>query len=284
MKTNANNKLLIYDKKWSYHCSGEGIPCLVIGMSPLYQFPPTSGLTHRLKFIFTSLYWEKEHPDFDVTTLTMHDLACDIDETRKQLGYDKIAVLAHSALGLIALEYALTYPQHNLFNVIIGTPLSFNENYIQERDTFFQKDASSERKEILKQNLVKFEQQKPQLSKDQIFVAEYMAKTPMYWFNPHHDCSHDWEQINFNDMMRTQYFEKILPDYNKKEQYQNITVPIFLALGRYDYAVPYTTLDFVKNLKNFSYNLFMHSAHYPMPEEQELFNQKLLQWLDKIAP
>ena len=34
-------------------------------------------------------------------------------------------------------------------------------------------------------------------------------------------------------------------------------------------------------IQDLSYNLFERSGHFPMVEEQELFDQKLVEWIDR---
>jgi proline iminopeptidase len=47
----------------------------------------------------------------DVSSMTWENLAADADALRQALGFDKWAVLGHSFGGMVALEYALRYPQ-----------------------------------------------------------------------------------------------------------------------------------------------------------------------------
>jgi proline iminopeptidase len=46
-----------------------------------------------------------------VTSMTWENLAADADALRQALGFDRWAVLGHSFGGMVALEYALRYPQ-----------------------------------------------------------------------------------------------------------------------------------------------------------------------------
>jgi proline iminopeptidase len=46
-----------------------------------------------------------------VTSMTWENLTADADELRKELGFDRWAVLGHSFGGHVALEYALRYPE-----------------------------------------------------------------------------------------------------------------------------------------------------------------------------
>jgi len=47
----------------------------------------------------------------EVTSMTWENLTADADALRRTLGFDKWAVLGHSFGGMVALEYALRYPQ-----------------------------------------------------------------------------------------------------------------------------------------------------------------------------
>jgi proline iminopeptidase len=47
----------------------------------------------------------------EVSSMTWENLTADTDELRQTLGFDKWAVLGHSFGGMVALEYALRYPQ-----------------------------------------------------------------------------------------------------------------------------------------------------------------------------
>jgi proline iminopeptidase len=46
----------------------------------------------------------------DVSTMTWENLTADADALRQALGFERWAVLGHSFGGMVALEYALRYP------------------------------------------------------------------------------------------------------------------------------------------------------------------------------
>lgn len=55
---------------------------------------------------------------------------------------------------------------------------------------------------------------------------------------------------------------------------------VFLAVGRYDYGILYCLWDDEKDkLPKLCYNMFKKSGHYPMFEEQALFDKKLIDWI-----
>ena len=77
-------------------------------------------------------------------------------------------------------------------------------------------------------------------------------------------------------------FNVVLKDYDVAQSPERITAPVFLALGRYDYVVPYTLWnDKKEKLPDLSIKLFEKSGHYAMFEEQALFDESLIEWAKK---
>ena len=57
----------------------------------------------------------------DVSSMTWENLTADADALRQALGFEKWAVLGHSFGGMVALEYALRYPQSLSHLVLVDT-------------------------------------------------------------------------------------------------------------------------------------------------------------------
>lgn len=93
---------------------GHGYPLVLMHGGP--------GLDHTSLFAlrpcadqFTLIYYDHRcngHSEgADVSSMTWENLTADADALRQALGFDKWAVLGHSFGGMVALEYALRYPQ-----------------------------------------------------------------------------------------------------------------------------------------------------------------------------
>jgi proline iminopeptidase len=68
--------------------------------------------------------------------------------------------------------------------------------------------------------------------------------------------------------------------YDLAQGPEQITAPVFLGLGRYDYVVPYTLWDKEREkLPHLSFTLFEHSGHTPQLEDSIHFDRKLKEWL-----
>ena len=57
----------------------------------------------------------------DVTTLTWDNLTADADALRQTLGFERWAILGHSFGGMVALEYALRYPDRVSHLMLLDT-------------------------------------------------------------------------------------------------------------------------------------------------------------------
>jgi len=114
----------------------------------------------------------------------------------------------------------------------------------------------------------------------QIWVDNYLSNTPRFWYDWNYDASWVFRNPNFNVDVTNNYYSKIIVDYDPSGRYKEISCPVFIANGKYDFfAVPILWESVVSELSNFSNNIFEKSGHFPMFEEQELFDSKLLKWI-----
>jgi proline iminopeptidase len=95
------------------------------------------------------------------------------------------------------------------------------------------------------------------------------------------DCTPLWEGVETNPEVLLHFFGSVLQKFDAERALAEISVPVFLSLGRHDYAIPYVLWDKYKNRPGFSYNLFKRSGHSPVIEEPEEFNSRLTAFLKK---
>ena len=59
-----------------------------------------------------------------------------------------------------------------------------------------------------------------------------------------------------------------------------IETPVFLSLAKFDFMVPeFMWSDYINKLPALNIYNFNKSGHYPHVEEQELFDEQLLNWI-----
>jgi proline iminopeptidase len=148
-------------------------------------------------------------------------------------------------------------------------------------DEFWESDASAERKMVLKQNWEKItEDELSRMPSKERVVKTYTAMAPKLFFDPTYDLSWIYEVVESNQDIARHLFNVIFKNYDIAKRPGRVEIPVFLAIGRYDYLCPYFLWDDRKDvLPNLSYNLFEKSGHFPMVEEQELFDKKLIKWI-----
>src|SRR5579871_6408227 len=85
---------------------GKGIPCILICLGT----PSFRTLSKKFAEIFTvyssDLYWVKNRALDNPTLMTMDTIVDDIKAVGDALGLEKYVIFAHSAYGIIALEFA----------------------------------------------------------------------------------------------------------------------------------------------------------------------------------
>ena len=266
-----------------YVMEGRGTPCIVLGHAESCRRILSQELRDHFKFVFTDLRNDaRSSSSLESSKITLDTFLDDIDKVRRTLGLDRTAILGHSIYSLLALEYARKYSQNTSHVIMTGfTPYRLAAGVSGE---FWESDASEKRKMILKQNLEKLKEvDLDKMSPKERMVKNYTARTPKLSYDPTYDLSWIYELVDVDseDSYGGPSLFEIFRSYDIAKRPGRITIPVFLAIGRYDYLCPYFTWDNRKDvLPNLSYNLFEKSGHFPMVEEQELFDKKLIEWIN----
>jgi proline iminopeptidase len=265
-----------------YLLEGEGTPCVVTALGPIYRSLFSDRLKQHIQFVHVDFKntWGAEG-DVDLTDVTMETLLDDIDQVRIGLGHERICVLGHSAPGMMPLAYALAYPEHVSHAISIATVPFWNASFGEVQSEFWEADASDVRRaarqrnrEMLPDGVLR------SLTPRDAWILGYVRNGPNYWFDPTYDAYWIFAGQHARVEMVNHFFGVLLADYDLRPRLADITAPVFLAQGRYDYATPHNTWDDVRdNIPDLSYHLFERSAHFPMFEEQELFDELLIEWL-----
>jgi proline iminopeptidase len=262
-----------------YLTEGVGYPCIAVGL----VFPPlfSDRIKQHIRFIFVDYKnsWEAEASQ-DVEKITMDRLVEEVDQVRQALGLEKVCVVGYSLPGLVAIEYLLRHPERVSYGILLGVPPAAR-GLRERRASFWENDASAERKAAYQRNVEKLPDTLLQsLTPRDAFVFRYVRDGPRYFFDPSYDIYWAWAERSFSLDVLNHYFN-LLADYDPRPRLSANTVPIFVAQGRYDYAVPYDLWDEIKGkIPHLRYEFFTRSGHFVSIEEPGLFDQKLVRWLE----
>ena len=264
-----------------YSTRGNGPACLVlssIGTKPYEQQVP-SQLSDDLELVFVDLRGSGLSTG-EPTDLTFDVLAGDLEAVRADLartrGVERVAVLGHSILGILAIEYARRCPASVSHVITVGTPPFADMARMSARATsFFEEDASEERKQILRENMAR-------LPADASMGQHMFAQTPMRFFDARFDAVPLFEGASTKPELIAHLLGALTAGWDVTAGASSLRVPIFHAHGRYDYVVPYVLWDGVaERLPDFTFRLFERSGHQPFFEEPDEFASALKEWMTR---
>lgn len=261
-----------------YSIDGDGIPCVVVGD----PFTPAKALSEDLRrhirFIF--MHSRETVPSESlggIDELNIETFLDDIEELRTSLDLNKICVFGHSIYGLYALAYAQRYPHHTSHVIMNATPPGYDVAFQQIANDYWQSQASEGRKEVLKENW----ESRPDTAEPDPFCSwclDYVTNGPKYWYDSTYDASWLLEGWYSNPDVGDLFFD-LLAQYDV-DAGDELTVPVFLSLGKFDFVVPYFSwAERGATLPNLSVHVFQRSGHWPILEEQALFDAKLIEWI-----
>ncbi len=259
------------------HCStrGTGPVCLLltgIGTAP-YEAQTPPALSNRFKLVYVDLRGSGRSTG-EATALTFDALAADLEAVRRGLGLDQIAVLGHSILGLLAIEYGRRCPESVSHVVAVGTPpIGDMTRVAASAAAFFEADASPARKDVLRDNLAS-------LPPEASLLQTLLAQTPRRFFDPRFDAAALFAEAVPRPQLLMHVMGTLAPTWDVAVGLSALRVPIFIAHGRYDYVVPHVLWDGIAaTLPTATFQLFEKSGHQPFFEEPDLFAATLADWM-----
>lgn len=265
-----------------YVVEGSGMPALVIGSSIYYPRTFSQRLRKVLRMAFIDVrHFARNDGSLRPDRISLDTYLNDIEKLRARLGIKRAMLIGHSHHGNLALEYANRFPARVSHVVLIGSPPVDAERTHEAAQAYWQAHASDSRKAALRRNQKRvttgdFDKLPP----EQAYVARYVADGPRYWFDVAYDASHLWEGVPI-DLDVVDVFRSFFSGgYELSWEAANVGVPVLVATGLHDYAVPpvlWTAT--LRGRPNLTYELFEQSGHTPQLEESERFDSTLLTWL-----
>ncbi|MFP5286332.1 MAG: alpha/beta fold hydrolase [Thermoanaerobaculia bacterium] len=253
---------------------GQGPACLFLsGVGTRHyelQTPPQ--LTDRFQLVYVDLRGSGQSTG-EPGDLTFDLLAEDLEAVRRHLGAERIAVLGHSILGVLAIEYGRRCPGSVSHVITAGTPPYGDMARVSaEARTFFEQVAPEERKQVLRDNLAG-------LPADASMKQHLLAQGPMRFFDPRFDAAPLFEAMVPRPQLIMHVMSKLAPAWDVTADPGSLRVPLLLAHGRHDYVVPWVLWDGIPaRLPDATFELFERSGHQPFFEEPDRFAETVANW------
>jgi len=262
-----------------YSTRGEGPACLVpsaIGTRP-YESMMLPPLSERLKLVFVDLRGSGRSTG-EPADLSFDVLAADLEAVRSSLAVERVAVLGHSILGLLAIEYARRCPASVSHVIAVGTPPVGDMARVSAMaKAFFEETAPADRKQALRENLAR-------LPAGASPGQAMLAHTPTRFFDARFDAAPLFAEADRRPGLLMHILGTLAPAWDVTAEAGSLRVPILVAHGRYDYTVPHVLWQgVVERLPTATLEIFERSGHQPFFEEPERFATVLADWMARTG-
>ena len=259
---------------------GSGPVCLVpsaIGTAP-YERQLARELRDHLTLVHVDLRGGGRSTG-RAADLTFDRAAEDVDAIRAALGVDRVALLGHSILGVLALECGRRLPERVSHVITVGTPPHGDMRALGARSAaFFEAHADEARKRRLQENLAALP---PEPSPGQALLAQ----TPMRFHDPTVDAAPLLAGAISRPELLMHLMGTLAAGWTVTADPASLTVPVLLTHGRSDYTVPHELWDGIpETLPDATFHLFEASGHQPFFEEPEQFADVVAEWLASREP
>jgi len=196
-------------------------------------------------------------------TYTLDNNVEDMEALRQHLGLDKIVVLGSSYGGMVALSYAVRYPQNVSHLIVVATVPDFR---------FLQRA-----KEILAQRGTDEQNAIAQRLWNGTFESEEQLREYFQVMAPMYSITHDpearqkgWDRAILSADAINVAFSSFLRSYNVLDQLHKITSPTLVIGGRHDWICPPEfSEEIAQAIPNADLRIFENSGHSVRADEPE---------------
>lgn len=259
-----------------YRIVGQGRPCIVYGSRILYGETYSARLAAELRCVhFDGRVFLPDAQRRDGLPHGIMEAVADIEAVRAQLGMDSIVVMGNSIVGLVAMAYAATHPEHTAYAISVAGPPSV--------PTASDSAAAYRAREMSAGRAAQHEANRARLDSLQAahpgrgFIPTYIANGALYWADSAYDATPIFEGVLVND---TLFYDLQRTPFAWPDGAPPVSVPVLVAVGRHDYVVAPNVWSGVKTpFTDLTVHVFEHAGHWPHLEDPDAFDTAVLEWI-----
>ncbi|MBN1551143.1 alpha/beta hydrolase [bacterium] len=227
---------------------------------------------------FTFIYFDQRgngrSDEADPSTYTHQQIVEDTEVLRKHLKIEKMALSGGSYGGMLAMEYALQYPDNISHMILRGTAAS-NELQTYAFENALHANLPNVNRTMLKNLFF------GRMKSNEDLIDHFAKIYPLYsrTYSPE-KAKKLFERKIFHYKTHNAFFQKAFPAYDIRHRLGNIKVKTLILAGRHDWITP---LRFAEELKNGIPNATLvifedagHSINSDMPEKFQRETRKFL--------
>ncbi|AFY92285.1 alpha/beta fold hydrolase [Chamaesiphon minutus] len=235
--------------------------------------PSFSPLSQKMQLIYFDHRGQGRSARGDRETYTLENNVEDLEALRQYLGLDRIVVLGSSYGGMVALSYAVRYPQHVSHLIVIATVASYRFlKRAQENLAAWGTPAQQQIAQRLWDGTFENEEQ----------LREYFqVMAPMYslTYDPNSDRS-AWDETILSPDAINVAFGGFLRSYDVLDRLHTIQAPTLVIGGRHDWICPPEfSEEIAKAIPNADLRIFENSGHSIRADEPEALRDAIAGFL-----
>jgi proline iminopeptidase len=235
--------------------------------------PSFSPLSQKMQLIYFDHRGQGRSARGLKETYTLENNVEDLEALRQYLGLDKIVVLGSSYGGMVALSYAIRYPQHVSHLIVIATVASFR--------------FLGRAREILAQRGTEEQQAISQRLWDGTFENKEQLREYFQIMAPMYSLAYDpssvresWDGTILSPDAINVAFGGFLRSYNILDQLHKIKSPTLVIGGRHDWICPPEFSEEIASaIPNADLRIFENSGHLIRADEPEALRDAIVGFL-----
>ncbi len=268
-----------------YKIIGRGEPVIILhggpGLDHSYFLPQMGKLAENYQLVFyDQRACGKSSVQVDENSMRMEFFLKDLDEIRRHFGAEKVHIIGHSWGGLLAMQYAINYPDRvKSLSLIssIGANKEFASHSSKNLKNRTSREDSIQRAEII---------QSGELQNGEIKEYEklYRLIFKKSFYNP---LLSDSLSLDFNrNFVKTQrliaFLGKDLAGYDLySDLKEKIYFPTLILHGDYDIIPVEVAQKIHKHIPHSELVILKNCGHFPYIEQPEIFFDTLVSFLRK---
>ena len=252
-----------------YQMYGKGEPLIVLhggpGMDASYLSP---GIDKLGKLYSVVVYNQRGSDNLlakpDTLKLNADQFVEDLEGLRKALGLDKINVMGHSWGGLLAMKYAVRYPQHLKTMILVSTASADAAAGEVTQKIFMERLSQEDRNAYLQMISEGYH-----TSKNGIIALSKIHWKPYVYQASHTDMIKD---AYSEDMFLIQHhINKSIEGYDLHRQLSELEIPTLIIHGDYD-PIPMEAIQKIHHSLDRSQLVVIRDCgHFPFIEQPDKF-------------
>ena len=270
-----------------YTVVGEGEPLVIIhggpGLDHSYFLPQMEILAKKYKLIFyDQRACGKSSVKVDTESVNMNQFVEDLEALRKYFKLEKMNLMGHSFGGLIAMRYAIKYPEKLKSLLLINSSASTSA----WRDSSFnmmvkRNDAETSAKS---EALMKTEAFKKRDPDTMAYFFRLLFKKSFYFPERVDELTLKFQPSypETNLMMNQLYNDSSMISYDLNADLKKLKMPVLILSTEADIISPEAVSQLHENIKTSQYVFIEECGHFPFIEQPEQFMKAIDKFFSKL--